>query len=195
MVCLVGKKAPHFSATAVQKGKIIERFSLDSLLGHYVVFFFYPLDFTFVCPTELHAFQNKLNEFKERNAFVVGCSIDSHFSHLAWLATPKKEGGIAGIEYPLVSDIHKTIAKDYGVLSEEQGISYRGVFLIDKSGIVRHQTVNDFPIGRSIDEELRSLDALTYHEKHGDVCPADWQEGDRSLSPNHQGVKEFFATE
>jgi peroxiredoxin (alkyl hydroperoxide reductase subunit C) len=195
MASLVGKKAPHFSAKAVSKGKVIDEFSLQDLLGRYVVFFFYPLDFTFVCPTELHAFQSKIKEFETRGASVVACSIDSHFSHLAWLAMPKKEGGIAGVEYPIVSDIHKTIARDYGVLCIEQGIAYRGVFLIDKEGIVRHQTINDLPIGRSIDEELRSLEALIFYEKHGEVCPADWREGEKGMSPDYKGVKEFFSNE
>lgn len=193
MVCLIGKKAPRFSATAVENGKIVEQFSLENLEGRYIVFFFYPLDFTFVCPTELHAFQDKLSEFHSRGASVVACSIDSHFSHLAWLSTPKKEGGIAGVEYPIVSDIHKTIAQDYGVLAADQGIAYRGVFLIDREGIIRHQAINDLPIGRNIEEELRCLDALIFYEKHGEVCPANWQEGKKALKPNSQGVKDFFA--
>jgi peroxiredoxin (alkyl hydroperoxide reductase subunit C) len=193
MVCLIGKKAPEFSAKAVQNDKVIEGFSLKDFIGSYVVFFFYPLDFTFVCPTELHAFQLRLKEFESRNAYVVGCSIDSHFSHLAWLSTPKKDGGIEGIEYPLVSDIHKTIARDYGVLSFDAGIAYRGVFLLDREGIIRHQTVNDFSIGRCIDEEIRTLDALIFHENKGEVCPANWRKGDKAMSPNEQGLKGFFA--
>ncbi|MBM3200845.1 MAG: peroxiredoxin [Chlamydiae bacterium] len=195
MASLVGKKAPHFSAKAVQKDRVIENFSLENYLGHYVIFFFYPLDFTFVCPTELHAFQSKLHEFEKRNARVVACSIDSHFSHFAWLSTPKKQGGILGVEYPIVSDIQKSIAKDYGVLCQDEGIAYRGVFLIDKQGIVRHQTINDLPIGRSIEEELRSLEALIFFERNGEVCPADWREGEKGMKPSFDGVKDFFSNE
>src|ERR1700722_16382642 len=149
---LIGKKAPHFKAKAVVKGNVIEEFSLTDYLDHYIVFFFYPLDFTFVCPTELHAFQEELEEFKKRGAVVIGCSVDSVYSHLAWLNTPKNKGGIQGIEYPLVSDINKTIAKEYGVLHPSEGIAYRGLFLIDREGIIRHQLINDLPLGRSVDE-------------------------------------------
>lgn len=189
---LVGKKAPHFEAKATVKDQIVDHFSLSNFKNKFVIFFFYPLDFTFVCPTELHAFQEKLSEFEKRGAQVVGCSIDSWFSHHAWLAMPKQKGGIQGVTYPLVSDIHKTIAKDYGVLKEDEGIAYRGLFLIDKEGIVRHQLVNDLPLGRSVDEVLRVLDALIFHEKHGEVCPANWKQGAKSMKPTTEGLQEYF---
>lgn len=188
---LVGKKAPEFKAKAVVKGKI-EDFSLSDCAGKYVVFFFYPLDFTFVCPTELHAFQEKLKEFEKRNAQVIGCSIDSWFSHSAWLNTPKAKGGIEGVTYPLVSDIHKSISRNYEVLKEEDGIAYRGLFLIDRSGVVRHQLVNDLPLGRSVEEALRVLDALIFHEKHGEVCPANWKTGAKAMKPTEEGLVEYF---
>jgi peroxiredoxin (alkyl hydroperoxide reductase subunit C) len=158
-----------------------------------VVFFFYPLDFTFVCPTELHAFQEKIAAFEHRNAIVIGCSIDSCFSHLAWLKTPKAKGGIEGITYPLVSDIHKSIARSYDVLKEEAGIAYRGLFLIDRQGVVRHQVVNDLPLGRSVDEALRMVDALIFHEQHGEVCPANWKAGAKGMQATDKGLSDFFA--
>lgn len=192
MAVLVGKKAPDFSAKAVVKGTMIEEFALSDLLGQYVVFFFYPLDFTFVCPTELHAFQEKLEDFKKRNAQVVGCSVDSWFSHLSWLQMPKSKGGIKGVLYPIVSDLTKSIARDYDVLKEDEGIAYRGLFLIDKEGVVRHQIVNDLPLGRSIDEALRMLDSLIFFEKHGEVCPANWQQGGKSMRPDKEGLELFF---
>ena len=175
MGVLVGKSSPEFKAKAVVDGKIVNDFSLQHYRGKNVVFFFYPLDFTFVCPTELHAFQEKLEEFEKRNTQVVGCSVDSCYTHLAWLNTPRSKGGIEGVDYPLVADLNKTIARNYGVLIEHEGIAYRGLFLIDREGIVRHQLVNDLPLGRSVDEALRMLDALLYFEKHGEVCPANWQ--------------------
>lgn len=190
---LTGKKAPHFSAKAVVNGRIVENFSLENYKGKKVVFFFYPLDFTFVCPTELHAFQEKANAFVERDTQVVACSIDSCFSHIAWLNTPKAEGGIQGIEYPIVSDIHKQIAKDYGVLLEEEGIAFRGLFLIDEKGVVRHSVVNDLPLGRSVDEVLRMVDALTFFEKNGEVCPANWSKGEKGMTPTGKGLKTFFS--
>lgn len=192
MGVLVGKKAPDFTAKAIVKNQIVDPFTLSSYQGKYVILFFYPLNFTFVCPTELHAFQERLADFESRNAQVIGCSIDSHFSHLAWLQTPKSKGGIQGVEYPIVADINKTIAQDYDVLVMEEGIAYRGLFLIDKEGIVRHQVVNDLPLGRSIDEALRVLDALTHFEKNGEVCPANWQIGKKSLEPTSQGLEKFF---
>ncbi len=189
---LIGKKAPHFSTKAVVGGNIIENFSLENFLGQYVVLFFYPLDFTFVCPTELHAFQEKIGEFRERNAQVIACSVDSCYSHSAWLQTPKSKGGIEGIAYPLVSDLNKSIAKDYQVLKEEEGIAYRGLFLIDMQGLIRHQLVNDLPIGRSVDEVLRTLDALIFHEKHGEVCPANWHVGEKAMKATSAGLSEYF---
>lgn len=190
---LVGQKAPGFSAMAVQKNQFIDNFSMQDLEGKYVVFFFYPLDFTFVCPTELHAFQEKLSEFEKRNAQVVGCSIDSHFSHAAWLNTPKSKGGIEGITYPLVSDITKEISRNYGVLSEEEGVAYRGLYIMDKTGTIRHQLINDLPLGRSVDEALRILDALAFHEKHGEVCPANWHEGEKTMKPDSEGLVSYFS--
>lgn len=193
MSVLVGKVAPVFKTKAVVNGQIVTDFSLSHYLGKNVVFFFYPLDFTFVCPTELHAFQEKLEEFEKRNAQVVGCSVDSCYSHLAWLHTPKEKGGIAGIDYPLVSDLGKTITRDYGVLWEAEGIAYRGLFLIDRQGVVRHQVVNDLPLGRSIEEALRMLDALLYFEQHGEVCPANWRQGKQALSPSYEGLETYFS--
>jgi len=191
-MALVGKKAPQIEAKAIVKGNTIS-FSLSEQLGKYVVLFFYPLDFTFVCPTELHAFQEKLAEFEKRNTVVVGCSIDSCFSHAAWLKTPKTAGGIEGVTYPILSDIQKSIAKNYDVLKEEDGIAYRGLFLIDKEGIVRHQVVNDLPLGRSVDEALRMVDALIFHEDNGEVCPANWKAGSKAMKPTEKGLTEFFA--
>ncbi|MEI8011961.1 MAG: peroxiredoxin [Candidatus Omnitrophota bacterium] len=193
MSVLVGKQAPDFKAAAVQGDKVLEGFTLSQFKGKYVVLFFYPLDFTFVCPTELHAFEAKLEDFKKREAVVIGVSVDSHFSHLAWLREPKAKGGIEGVQYPLVADLNKTIARDYDVLVEGAGIAYRGLFLIDKKGIVRHQVVNDLPLGRSVDEALRMVDALDFFEKNGEVCPANWRKGDKSMKPTQQGLEEFFA--
>ena len=190
---LIGKKAPSFKAKVVQEGKIIDGFSLDHFLGQYVVFFFYPLDFTFVCPTELHAFQEDLPQFKKRDAQVVACSVDSGFTHLAWLSTPKAKGGIEGIEYPIVADLNKKIASDYGVLHEEEGIAYRGLFLIDRQGIIRHLLINDFPLGRSVEEALRTLDALICFEAHGEVCPANWNVGKKTMQPDAVGLINYFS--
>lgn len=192
MAVLVGKQAPDFSAKAVLEGNQIDDFTLSDHAGQYVVLFFYPLDFTFVCPTELHAFQDKESEFKKRGAKVVGCSVDSAFSHLAWLQTPKSKGGIEGVKYPVVADLTKSIAKDYDVLKEDEGIAYRGLFLIDKEGVVRHQIVNDLPLGRSIDEALRMLDSLIFFEKNGEVCPANWQQGEKAMTPDQEGLAKYF---
>ncbi|MBN2479035.1 MAG: redoxin domain-containing protein [Parachlamydiales bacterium] len=192
---LVGKKAPQFTAKAVIKNKFDENFSLSKYLGKYVVFFFYPLDFTFVCPTELHAFQEKLQSFKEKNAEVVGCSIDSIYSHFAWLETPKMKGGIQGVEYPIVSDITKEISESFGVLNEEEGVAYRGLFIIDKEGIVRHELINDLFLGRSVDEALRVLDGIICYETNGEVCPANWHFGEKTMKPSHDGVAQYFENE
>jgi len=192
MHSLVGQKAPDFKAQAVIKDRIYNDFCLSDFLGKYILFFFYPLDFTFVCPTELHAFQEKLKEFDRRGAQVVGCSVDSCFSHLAWLNLPKAKGGIQGVTYPIVSDLNKTIARSFQVLKEEEGIAYRGQFLIDKEGVIRHQLVNDLPIGRSVEEALRLLDALIFHEEHGEVCPANWKNGAKAMKPTDQGLVEYF---
>jgi peroxiredoxin (alkyl hydroperoxide reductase subunit C) len=188
---LIGKKAPAFKAACVENGKIIGDFSLDHYLGSYVIFFFYPLDFTFVCPTELIAFQEKLDEFKKRGCQIVGCSVDSAYCHLAWLRTPRNEGGIQGVQYPLVSDLKKTVSSEYGVLSDE-GVAFRGLFLIDQKGIVRHQLINDLPLGRSLDEALRMLDSLIYVEKNGEVCPANWNQGKEAMKPTHEAVSLYL---
>ncbi|NDD58944.1 MAG: peroxiredoxin [Chlamydiae bacterium] len=189
---LIGKSAPHFTAKAVIGNSIHDDFSLSSFIGKYVVLFFYPLDFTFVCPTELHAFQEKLPEFTQRNAVVIGCSVDSCFSHLAWLSTPKCKGGIEGIHYPIISDINKNISRAYHVLKEEEGISFRGLYLIDRQGTIRHQLINDLPIGRSVDEVLRTLDAVIFHDNNGEVCPANWKAGDKSMKPTTEGLQDYF---
>lgn len=190
---LVNQEAPDFTEKAVVDGQVVNEFKLSDQRGKYVVLFFYPLDFTFVCPTELHAFQEKLQEFKKRNVEVIGVSTDSWFSHLAWLNTPKNQGGIQGVTYPLVSDFNKTISKSYDVLFEGLGAAYRGLFLIDKKGIVQHQVVNNLPLGRSIGEVLRMVDALQFTEEHGEVCPANWTQGDKAMKPTDAGLKEYFA--
>lgn len=190
---LVRKHAPDFKAKAVQNGQFIEEFTLNQFRGKYVIFFFYPLDFTFVCPTELHAFQDKLAEFEKRNAQVVGCSIDSRFSHYAWLHTPKSKGGIEGVNYPLIEDLTKSIARDYGVLIPNEGIAFRALFLIDKEGIVRHQLVNDLPLGRSVDEVLRLLDGLIFFENNGEECPANWNQGKLGLKATKEGLEKYMA--
>jgi peroxiredoxin (alkyl hydroperoxide reductase subunit C) len=194
MAVLVGKKAPEFQATVVQANQIIENYSFSALKGKNILLFFYPLDFTFVCPTELHAFQEKLGEFESRNTQVIGCSVDSAYSHLAWLSTPKNKGGIEGVTYPLIADLNKTIARDYDVLATSQGIAYRGLFLIDKEGVVRHQIVNDLPLGRNVDEALRMIDALTFFEENGEVCPANWQSGKTAMKPNQAGLEQYFTS-
>ncbi len=191
-MALVGKLAPEFKAKAVIGSKIVDDFRLSQYKGKYVLFFFYPLDFTFVCPTELHAFQERLEEFEKRGAQVIGCSVDSWFSHAAWLGMPKAKGGIQGITYPIVSDLNKTISTNYEVLKEDEGIAYRGLFLIDRDGIVRHQLINDLPLGRSVDEAIRLLDALIFHEEHGEVCPANWRTGAKAMKPSEEGLAEYF---
>lgn len=194
MGVLVGKNAPSFTAKAVVNGHIVDNFSLDQYRGKNIVFFFYPLNFTFVCPTELHAFQEKFKEFEARNTQVVACSVDSPYCHHAWLHTPKNKGGIQGITYPIVSDLSKNISRDYDVLLEKEGIAFRGLFLIDCNGMVRHQVINDLPLGRSVDEVLRMVDALNYFEAHGEVCPANWQQGSKSMQASFEGVENYFAS-
>jgi peroxiredoxin (alkyl hydroperoxide reductase subunit C) len=189
---LIAKKAPDFTAKAVVKGEVIDNFKLSDHLGKYVVLFFYPLDFTFVCPTEIHAFQNKLADFAARNTVVIGVSTDSHFSHAAWLNTPKSQGGIEGVEYPLVADFNKTISRDFDVLKEDEGVAFRGLFLIDKEGVVQHQVVNNLPLGRNIDEALRMVEALQYTEEHGEVCPANWTEGAKAMTADKAGLASYF---
>tara|TARA_Y100000590_G_scaffold325633_1_gene369450 strand:- start:351 stop:932 length:582 start_codon:yes stop_codon:yes gene_type:complete len=191
MSVLTGKKAPNFKTTAVFKNEFKE-IQLSDYQGKYVILFFYPLDFTFVCPTELVAFQNKLDEFKSRDVEVLGCSVDSQFSHHAWLNTPRNKGGIEGVEYGLVSDLGGKIAREYDVLAEGD-VAFRGLFLIDKDGIVRHQVVNDLPLGRNVDEALRMVDALQHHEKHGEVCPANWEKGADAIEATHESVGKYLA--
>lgn len=208
MAVLVGKKAPSFKVTAVVNGEEFEEdFSLDQYIGkQYVLFFFWPFDFTFVCPTEIIAFQDRLADFEERNVAVVGCSTDSHFAHFAWLNTPKDQGGIQGITFPLVADTTKTIATNYDVLAGEysyneggelvfngEPVAYRGLFLIDKEGIVRHQLVNDMPLGRNVDEAIRVVDALQHFEEKGEVCPANWEQGQEAMQATREGVSNYLA--
>lgn len=193
MSVLVTKAAPDFKATAVLGDDQIKEINLSDYKGKYVVLYFYPLDFTFVCPTEIIAFNKKLDEFKKRGAEVIGVSVDSQFTHYAWKNTPVEQGGIGKIQYPLVADLNRSIAKNYGVLLEDEGIALRGLFLIDQEGIVRHQLVNDLPLGRSIDEVIRLLDALKFHEKHGEVCPANWKEGDDTMSESADSVAAYLA--
>lgn len=189
----VTQSAPEFTATAVMPDNSFnEQFSLSDYKGQYVVLFFYPLDFTFVCPSEIIAFDAKLAAFKERDCQLIGVSVDSHFTHLAWKNTERAQGGIGNIQYPLVADLTKSIATDYGVLLEG-GVSLRGLFLIDKEGVVRHALINDLPLGRNVDEALRILDALRFTEKHGEVCPANWREGEDSMKPTAEGVAEYLA--
>lgn len=194
MSVLVQQPAPDFNAQAVMPDGSFEPVSLADYRGKYVVLFFYPLDFTFVCPTEIIAFSERNSDFEALNVQVLGCSIDSHFTHLAWRNTPRSEGGIGNIQYPLIADLNKKIAEDYDVLLDG-GISLRGLFLIDKEGMVRHQVVNDLPLGRSVDECLRMVKALQFFEENGEVCPADWQEGARTIKPSPGDSKEFFGAE
>ena len=190
---LIGKKAPEFTAPALMPDNSIkEGFSLSALRGRHVVLFFYPLDFTFVCPTEILEFNSKLDEFKKRGVEVVGVSVDSHYSHLAWKNTPVAEGGIGNIQYPLVADLTKSISRHYEVLLEDAGVALRGTFLLDKEGIVRHAVINDLGLGRSIDETLRMVDALLHHEKYGEVCPANWKEGQEAMKPSREGVASYL---
>jgi peroxiredoxin (alkyl hydroperoxide reductase subunit C) len=208
MGVLVGKKAPSFKAAAVVNGfEIVNDFSLDQYLGkNHVLFFFYPKDFTFVCPSELHAFQAKLAEFEARGVKVVACSTDTEESHWGWLQVPKNKGGIEGVKYPIVADTSKTISEAFGVLAGEyeydmEGnltatgpmIAYRGLFLIDKEGTVMHQLVNMFPLGRNVDEALRMVDALQFFEENGEVCPANWQKGDDGMKASFDGVADYLS--
>ena len=197
-----------FEADAVVNGgEFVEKFSLEQYIGKkHVIFFFYPLDFTFVCPTELIAFQEKIQEFEKRHTAIVACSIDSKFSHWAWLSTERKNGGIKGVKYPIVSDLSKTISANYDVLAvewvfNEDGIiefegnpvAFRGLFLIDKQGIVRHQVVNDLPLGRSVEEAIRMVDALQFFEENGEVCPADWHKGEDGMKADAKGVADYLS--
>lgn len=207
MNVLVGKKAPIFNESAViNGGEIVENYSLEQFIGKKnVIFFFYPLDFTFVCPTELVAFQEKLADFEQRNTVVVACSVDSKYSHWAWLTTEKNKGGIKGVTYPIVADCSKMIASNYGVLAgnytmqdnqvvfEGNPVAYRGLFLIDKQGVVRHQVINDLPLGRSVDEALRMVDALNFHEENGEVCPANWNASKSGLKATAEDIAVYLS--
>ncbi len=194
MSSLVTKEAPAFSAEAVLADGSISEISLSDYKGKYVLLYFYPLDFTFVCPTEIIAFNKAVAEFEKRNTQVIGVSIDSAFTHAAWRRTPLNEGGIGDIDYPLLADLKKSIATDYGVLFDES-IALRGLFLIDKEGVVRHALVNDLPLGRSVDEAIRMVDALQYFEEHGEVCPANWKQGEQAMKPDAEGVAAYLSTQ
>jgi peroxiredoxin (alkyl hydroperoxide reductase subunit C) len=193
MSTLVTQRAPDFAATAVMADNSFQDLRLSDYRGKYVVLFFYPLDFTFVCPSEILAFNRRLEEFNKKDCELIGVSVDSHFTHLAWKETEIEKGGIGNVQYPLVSDIKKEIAEAYGVL-HDGSVALRGLFLIDKDGVVRHAVVNDLPLGRSVDEALRMLDALRFTEEHGEVCPANWREGEDAMKPTAEGVAEYLTT-
>lgn len=187
----VQNDAPDFKAQTVMEDGSFKEIKLSDYKGKYVVLFFYPLDFTFVCPTEIIAFSDRIAEFKARNTEVLGVSVDSHFSHLAWRNTPRKKGGIGDVKYPIVSDLDKSIARQYGVLLEKPGIALRGLFVIDKQGKLRHITVNDLPLGRNVDEVLRIIDAIQFNEKHGEVCPANWKKGESGMKADQAGLESY----
>lgn len=188
----VTQPAPDFKAVAVMPDNTFnEKFQLSDYKGKYVVLFFYPLDFTFVCPSEIIAFDKRLKDFEKRNCQVIGVSVDSHFTHWAWKNTPLEKGGIGNIQYPLVADITKQIARDYGVLFEES-VALRGLFLIDQKGVVRHALINDLPLGRNVDEAIRIVDALQHHEEHGEVCPANWSKGKQAMKATAEGVATYL---
>ena len=193
MAVLVTKEAPDFTATALMPdGSLKSDFKLSALRGQKVVLFFYPLDFTFVCPSELLAFHNRIKEFQGRKTQVVGCSVDSQFTHLAWTNTSVEQGGIGKLGYPLVADLNKNIARTYDVLLND-AVALRGSFLIDEQGVVRHQVVNDLPLGRNIEEMIRMVDALDFHKQHGEVCPAGWSKGKQGMKPSKEGVASYLA--
>ncbi len=197
MGVLVGREAPDFTAAAVLgNGEIVEDYNFkQESNGKYAVLFFYPLDFTFVCPSELIAFDHRLDEFSKRGVEVVGVSIDSQFTHNAWRNTPINEGGIGPVKYPLIADVNHAICQAYDVEHPEASVAFRASFLIDKQGLVRHQVVNDLPLGRNIDEMLRMIDALQFTEEHGEVCPAGWQQGDKGMQATPEGVASYLAEE
>lgn len=192
MSTLVTKEAPDFTAQAVNAKNEFEELKLSSYRGKYVLLFFYPLDFTFVCPSEIIAFDKALKEFQKRNVEVLGVSVDSHFTHLAWKNTPRDKGGIGNVQYPLVSDLNHSISNSYEVLVDDS-LALRGLFIIDKEGIIRHALINDLPLGRSTEEALRVVDALQFTEEHGEVCPANWRQGEDSMKPTADGVAEYLA--
>jgi len=191
-MCLVPKPAPDFTAKAVMGNNTIEEITLSACQGKYVLLLFYPLDFTFVCPSEIIAFDKKLEEFQKRNCEIIGVSVDSEFTHFAWKSLPPEKGGVGQIRFPMVADITKGIARDYGILLGN-AVALRGLFLIDRAGIVRHEVINDLPLGRSVDEAIRVLDALQHFENHGEVCPANWRKGEEAMRPTAQGVAEYLA--
>ena len=193
MAVLVGKAAPEFAANAVYGNNEIKELKLSDYKGKYVVLFFYPLDFTFVCPSELIAFDHRLEDFKARNVEVIGCSIDSQFTHLAWKNTPIDKGGIGQVKYPLVADVKHAICQAYDVEFAAAGVAFRGSFLIDRNGVVQHQVVNNLPLGRNIDEMLRMVDALQFTEEHGEVCPAGWNKGKAGMKASPDGVAKYLA--
>jgi peroxiredoxin (alkyl hydroperoxide reductase subunit C) len=196
MSVLVGRPAPDFTNPAVMpSGMIEENFKLSSLRGKYVVLFFWPLDFTFVCPTEIIAHDKRLDKFKERGVEIVGVSIDSQFTHFAWRETPVAEGGIGPVQFPMVADVKHEITRAYGIEHPDEGVAMRASFLIDKEGVVQHQVVNNLPIGRNVDEMLRTVDALQFHEEHGEVCPAGWEKGDTGMTPDAEGVASYLKSE
>ena len=194
MSVLVTKPAPEFKAQAVMPDGSFQEVSLADYRGKYVLLFFYPLDFTFVCPTEIISFSDRAAEFEELGVQILGVSVDSHYSHLAWRNTPRDQGGIGNIQYPLIADLSKQIARDYDVLTDDT-VALRGLFLIDTQGVVRHQVVNDLPLGRSVDEALRMVQALQYFEENGEVCPANWKQGSRTIKPTVTESKTFFSAE
>jgi peroxiredoxin (alkyl hydroperoxide reductase subunit C) len=189
---LVTQEAPDFTAEAVLPKNEFTEITLSKLRGKYVLLFFYPLDFTFVCPSEIIAFDKQLAEFKKRNCEVIGVSVDSKFSHYNWRATPRDKGGLGDVQFPIVADLNKQISRDYGVLFGD-AVALRGLFIIDKEGVVRHATINDLPLGRNVDEAIRVLDALQFFEQHGEVCPANWRPGDDAMKPDAEGVATYLA--
>ena len=191
MTAFVSQKAPDFTAEAYVNGEF-KKVSLADFKGKKVVLFFYPLDFTFVCPTEILAFVDRIDDFKKRNTEVLGVSVDSHFTHQAWAQVDRKDGGIKGVNYPLLADLSKNISRSYGVLIEEAGIALRGLFIINKDGVLKHSTINHLDLGRSVDEVLRLLDAVDFSEEHGEVCPANWKKGEKAMKPNAAGLKEYM---
>jgi len=194
MSVLVNNEAPDFAAQAVMPDGSFQEVKLSDYRGKYVLLFFYPLDFTFVCPTEIIAFSERIADFEALNVQVLAASVDSHYSHLAWRNTPRSQGGLGQIDYPIVADLKKEIANDYDVLFGGE-VALRGLFLIDKDGVVKHQVVNDLPLGRSVDEALRMVKALQYAEEHGEGCPANWNEGARAIKPTPEDSKEYFSAE
>ncbi len=193
MTIQVGQPAPDFTADAVVGGQF-KQVTLSAYRGRNVVLFFWPLDFTFVCPTEIIAFSDAYPQFEERNTAILGVSVDSKYTHLAWINTPRNKGGLGEVRFPLVSDLTHQISRDYGVLLEGAGVALRGLFLIDKNGVVRHMLINDLPLGRSVEEAIRVVDALAHFEKHGEVCPANWKPGEKTIKPDPKAALEYFAT-